>query len=130
MLILISGTVIFLNYSKTSSDQVVAGQLNMIGSSIMNNAEAMYVLGNESWVTIEFNFPNSVNSAAINSNQEMYFSYATSKGISNAVFFSDKFNISSSSAGCPTTCNLDFTPGMNRIKIKSTGKFVTITKVY
>ncbi|MGV8162788.1 MAG: hypothetical protein ACP5N2_05660 [Candidatus Nanoarchaeia archaeon] len=129
LLILISGTVIFLDYSKKSNDQVISNQLNIIGSSIMSNAESMYVLGNESWVTIEFNFPRNVNAAAINNNQEMYFMYSTSSGTSYAVFFSDKFNISSGSPTCQDSCILDFEPGLNKIRIKSTGKVVNIYKV-
>lgn len=129
LLVLVAGTIIFLNYSKSSNDQVVSSQLNIIGSTIMSNAESMYVLGNESWITIEFNFPHNVKTVAINNNQEMYFAYATSKGTSYVVFFSEKFNISSSSVDCSNSCIIDLSPGINRLKIKSTGKVITFTKM-
>jgi hypothetical protein len=129
LIILASGMVIFLDYSRSSNSQVVSSQLNIIGNTIMSNAEAMYVLGNESWVTIEFNFPSSVTETAISSDSEMYFSYAGIGGTSQVVFFSDRFKISSGDTLCSGLCYLGFTPGMNKVRIKSNGNFVSIRKM-
>ncbi len=129
LVVLASGMVIFLDYSKSSNTQVVASQLDIIGNTIMSNAEAMYVLGNESWVTVEFNLPSSVTETAISVNSEMYFTYAGVSGSSQVVFFPERFNISNSDALCNTVCNLSFSAGMNRVRIKSNGNFVSITKM-
>jgi hypothetical protein len=129
LLVLTSGMLIFSNYARTSSDDVTSNQLNLIGNTIMTNAEAMYVLGNESWITIEFNFPKVVSNAAINNNQEMFFAYSTSRGDSYAVFFSDKFNLSNGTSTCSTTCNLNFMPGINKVKIHSIGNKVNIMRI-
>ncbi|MGV8169312.1 MAG: hypothetical protein ACP5N3_04620 [Candidatus Nanoarchaeia archaeon] len=129
LLILISGTVIFLDYSRTSNDEIISSQLDIVGNSIMNNAEAMYVLGNESWITIEFSVPTNVMYAAINNNRDLYFRYTSSGGTSDVVFFSDKFNISSENpSACSSFCYLNITPGVNRMKIRSLGDVVVISK--
>jgi hypothetical protein len=129
LLVIVAGTLIFFSYSKKSSDQIVSSQLNNIGSTIMSNAESMYVLGNESWVTMEFNFPSNVKSAVISTNKEMFFSFSTSVGTSYVVFFSDKFNISTGDPSCVAYCSLGFTPGINKVRIKSLGNTVSISKV-
>ena len=99
----------------------------------MTNAESMYVLGNESWVTIEFNLPSEIDSVAINDNQDLVFSYYGSSGYSNVVFFSTKFNLSNGVAyPCdeePASCGIPLTAGVNKIKIKSEGTYVNISKV-
>jgi hypothetical protein len=128
LLVLISGAVIFFDYSRASNSQVVASQLNIIGQTIMSNAEAMYVLGNESWITIEFSLPGSVTEAAISGGSEMYFTYDGPGGESQAVFFSQRFGISNSNTPCTATCYLNFTPGLNRVRIKSGGNFVSIRR--
>jgi hypothetical protein len=129
LLVLVTGAMIFMDYSRSSSNEVLSNQLFMIGTSIMSNAEAMYVLGNESWVTVEFNFPNTVSEAAIVGNRDLFFSYAGYGGESQVVFFSQRFDISTDNALCPDTCSLGLTPGMNKLKIKSQGNFVVIQKV-
>lgn len=129
LLVLTSGTIILSNYSKSINDQVIASQLGLIGNTMVNNAESMYVLGNESWVTIEFNFPASGISTTINDNRDLVFSYYTSGGTSNVVFFLDKFNISNTTVPCDEACSVDIVPGLNRVKIKSIGDFVMIEKM-
>jgi hypothetical protein len=129
LLVLTAGTLILSNYSRSINDQVITNQITIIGNTIINNAETMYVLGNESWVTIEFNFPTSVKSTIINDNKDLVFSYYTSSGESNVVFFLEKFNISNQSSPCVGACSVDITPGLNRVKIRSGGNFVTIIKV-
>jgi hypothetical protein len=130
LLVLTSGTIILSNYSKSINDQVITNQINIIGNTIINNAESMYVLGNESWVTIEFNFPTAIKSADIYDNTDLVFSYYTSSGVSNIVFFMDKFNLSNDhSTPCTSPCELNITPGVNRLKIRSGGSYVSLLKV-
>lgn len=134
LLVLTSGTIILSNYSKSINDQVITNQINIIGNTIINSAESMYVLGNESWVTIEFNFPTAIKSTNIYNNGDDYsdlvFSYYTSSGVSNVVFFMDKFNLSNDhSTPCDSPCELNITPGLNRLKIRSGGSYVSLLKV-
>lgn len=129
LLVLTAGTLILSNYSRSINDQVVANQIGIIGNTIINNAESMYVLGNESWVTIEFNFPTAVKSTMINDDADLVFTYYTSTGDSSVVFFLDKFNISNQSLPCSGPCYVDITPGLNRVKIRSAGNYVSIIKV-
>jgi len=133
LLVLTSGTLILANYSKSINDQVVSNQISIIGNTIMNNAESMYVLGNESWITIEFSLPSSLDGVALNSDTDLVFAYYTSTGVSNIVFFSDKFNLSNgTSYPCganPKSCSIYLNAGINRVKIKSEGEYVTILKM-
>jgi hypothetical protein len=130
LLVLTAGTLILANYSNSINDQVISNQLSIIGNTIMNSAESMYVLGNESWMTIEFNLPNVINTVSINGNQDFVFSFYNSVGVSNVVFFSDKFNISNGTYPCdPKYCDVALVAGINRVKIKSEGEYVTIKKV-
>jgi hypothetical protein len=130
LLVLTAGTMILSNYSRSMNDQVVSNKINIIGRTMINNAESMYVLGNESWITVEFNFPTSVKSTMINDQQDLVFTYYTATGTSDIVFFLDKFNISNQSARCTDgSCVLDITPGVNRIKIRSGGNYVSMIKM-
>ena len=52
----------------------------------LRTAEAMFVLGNESWGTIEFNMPSAITETAISSDSEMYFTYTSEVGSSQVVF--------------------------------------------
>jgi hypothetical protein len=130
LLVLTAGVLILANYSKSINDQVIANQLNIIGGTIMNNAESMYVLGSESWITIEFNLPEVLDKVSINDNQDLVFSYYSSTGYSNVVFFSEKFNLSNGTYPCgDNSCQIYLTAGMNRVKIKSEGTYVNISKM-
>lgn len=132
LLVLTSGTLILANYSKSINDQVIANQISIIGNTIMNNAESMYVLGNESWITIEFSLPNALDTVSVNLNTDLVFSYYTSNGLSNIVFFSDKFNLSNGliyPCDVSDSCSIDLTAGINRVKIKSEGEYVSILKM-
>ncbi|PIN80803.1 hypothetical protein COV13_02970 [Candidatus Woesearchaeota archaeon CG10_big_fil_rev_8_21_14_0_10_32_9] len=130
LLILIPSTMLFLNYSKSTTDTITSGQLNLIGTTLQNKAEEMYVVGKGSWVTLEFSFPQSFQEAGINTGNELYFTYSTAKGVSQVVFFFDRFNITSiTNTSCSTYCNLNFSEGINKIKIESNGSQVIVKKV-
>lgn len=130
LLILIPSTVLFLNYSKSTTDSITSGQLNLIGTTIKDKSEEMYVVGKGSWVTLEFSFPQSLQDAGINSGNEMYFTYSTAKGTSQVVFFFDRFNITTiTNTSCATSCNLNFTEGVNKVRVESNGTNVIVRKV-
>ncbi len=130
MLVLIPTTVLFLNYSKSTTDSVTSGQLNLIGSTIQSKTEEMYVVGKGSWITLELNFPPSFEQAGINSGNELFFTYATTKGTSQAVFFFDRYNITSiANTSCQDYCELNFSQGINKVRIESNGTQVIVRKI-
>jgi len=129
LMVLIPGSYLFLNYAKSSSEQVASSQLNLIGVEIVNEAEKMFILGKDSWITLEINFPGVLLDSKIYDGTELFFSYSTSIGDSFTVFFPLGFNISNSTSPCSGECSLGFTPGLNRIRIQSQGSFVSIRRV-
>ena len=128
LMVLIPGSYLFLNYSQGASDQVAANQLNVAGYDIINEAEKMYVLGRDSWITLELSLPGNFLEAGIHDGKEMYFKHGTGRGESFVVFFPVGFNISNSTSECVGECVLDFNPGINRVRIQSQGDFVSIEK--
>ena len=129
LMVLIPATILFLNYSKSTSDGVIANQLNFAGLEIYENAEKMFVIGKGSWVTLEINMPDSYKDGGIVGNNEMFFTYSTSQGESQAVFFFDKFYVSNGRDECNSYCDLSFNPGVNRVRIESNGTTVFIRKM-
>lgn len=130
LLVLIPGAYLFLNYSTGATEQVAGNQLNLAGREIISEAQKMYVLGSNSWVTLEVSFPGNFVEASISNGNDMYFTYMTSTGESTVVFFPVGFNISNSSTTpCASVdCPLNFFPGVNRVRIQSQGDFVSIVR--
>ncbi|MBU1767822.1 MAG: hypothetical protein KJ648_06960, partial [Candidatus Omnitrophica bacterium] len=90
MAILIPGSVIFYQYTQTSNEQSIAAQINQIGKTIINNAETIYVVGKNSWTTLQISFPETIVDAYIlDSEDELVIEYATQRGVTQAVFFAD-----------------------------------------
>lgn len=130
LMVLIPGSYLFLNYSKSTSEQVSANQLNLAGVDIINEAEKMYVLGKNSWVTLEISLPGIFLDSSIQGGEEMFFRYGSDGGESYVVFFPLGFDISNSTSNpCIGECSLSLTPGINRVRIQSQGDFVSIVKV-
>ena len=131
MLMLVPATMLFLSYSKSTNSQVVASQLDLIGNTIINKAEEMYVIGKGSWVTIDVNFPESLKTAEIDEGENLVFNFTGVNGDSQAVFFVDRFRIANGPQpnSCSDTCALTFTPGLNRIRIEYDGIVVQIKNV-
>ncbi len=133
LLMIIPASYLFLSQSRLTTDQIVSGQLDQIGGTIIGRANEMYSLGRESWTTINVNIPENIRSAYIANNEDLVFTYDTRQGRSEAVFFVTRFQITNStSTGYCTAdiCNLNLNPGMNEIRIMSLGSGVVgITKV-
>ncbi|MCC7574673.1 hypothetical protein KO361_03725 [Candidatus Woesearchaeota archaeon] len=129
LMVLVPGSYLFFNYSKSTSDQVAANQLNLAGVEILNEAEKMYVLGKNSWVTLDVSFPGIFMDAGIYDERELFFRYSTGSGESYVVFFAVGFNISNSTVACGEYCSLGFNPGVNRVRIQSQGNYVSIVKI-
>jgi uncharacterized protein (UPF0333 family) len=121
MAILIPGTIMFYNYSKDSNDQLVSNQINRIGKNIIHNSEDMYVIGKDSWTTIDVNMPESATGAYIIEN-ELIIMYSTRRGITESVFFSDVPIVGLYSGNISES----FHSGAMKIKIESKGDHIVI----
>ena len=120
--ILVPGSILFYNYSKNSNDQLVASQINRIGKNIIGNVEQMYIIGKNSWVSVDVSFPENTLGAYIVDNSELVITYQTSRGITEAVFFTD-IKIVGTYSGNITD---EFHSGFMKIKIESLGDQVLI----
>lgn len=136
MLLIVPGALLFYNYSVKSGDELVRSRIEMAGNNILGSAEKVYYIGENSWETIEIDFPESVRWMYILNNSELVIEYDSHTGLSEAVFFSD-INITTD----PNYCILDRCyitdvpsdpenahPGLNIIKITSMGGYVLINE--
>ncbi|MFC2134079.1 class III signal peptide-containing protein [Bacteroidota bacterium] len=120
--ILVPGSILFYNYSKNSNEQLVASQINRIGKNIISNAEQMYTIGKNSWVTLDISFPESTTDAYIVDGSELVIKYQTTRGITESVFFTD-ITIEGLFSG---NISNPFHSGNMKIKIESLGDRVLI----
>lgn len=128
LMLLIPSTVLFMNHSRSTTDSIVNSQLDFVGNSIIGSAEEMFVLGKESWVTIEVYLPSSFTDAYITDNRELFFDYDTRSGPGQVVFFSTRFLIGNGVDACDTPCSLNLDTGRNELRIRSNGTAVNIMK--
>lgn len=129
LLLLIPATMLFMNYARSTNDDVVSNQLALLGNSLLGKAEEMYVLGAGSWTTEEIVLPESLAESYIASNSDLVFRYDSFGGRTDAVFFSYKFNINNGTSTCVDKCEIGLTPGINRVRIEFKDGAVQIRKV-
>ena len=127
-MILLPASIAFFDYAQDSTSMVVASQINLLGNNLISRSEEMFALGPQSWTTIEISVPNEVISASIANQTEIFMNYRTPVGTSQAVFFSTRFPITNGVDSCMDVCTLNLTPGINRLRIQSTGQNVSISR--
>lgn len=128
LLLIIPATYLFFDFSKDSEDSVVAAQINRLGLQITTKAEEIYVLGNNSRVTLELSVPDAIASAIIYDERELVMSYYTQSGTSQAVFFTD-FNMTNGTHRCVSNpCNVSLPPGLVRLRVISRGDHVWVAR--
>jgi len=79
----------FYQYSSTSNDQTIRGQIETIGNEILVNAESIYGLADGSLVSLDVRFPETIQDVIILNNNELIIKYELSTGFTEAVFFSN-----------------------------------------
>lgn len=126
LLVIIPTSFLFLSYSKNSEDAVVSSQINRVGTDIMQSVEEVFIIGNNSWVTLEVSLPSNVKNVTIYGESELVIHYFSQTGVSDAVFFSD-INITNST-NCLTECVVDLTGGKNSLRVSSLGDEVSLTR--
>ena len=122
--LIIPAVMIFFNYSKTTTDQTTAAQLNLIGNQILSASEEMHVLGPGSWVTLDINFPDALKNASVeNDGKDLVFVYYSNEGESYSVNFAQQFEMFTGGAQCKDSsgCGLNVTAGKNTMRIESLG---------
>lgn len=123
--LLLPTSYFFFSYAQGSTTQIASAQINTAGIALKQAAEEMHGVGPNSWKTVEIRLPDIVIETGIRNNNELYFTYNTQNGVSQNVYFFDRFNITNDE-DCSTQCELDITSGINRIRVQSTGVTVLI----
>ena len=130
LLMLVPATILFTNYTRSTNDEIVANQYNVVGNTILEKAEEMYVLGEDSWVTIEVMIPESLLNATLEDNgRELVLIHTSTSDTSSTVFFTTRFYLNNGTATCGSNCALYFNPGLNRIRIQMKSGEVEIKRV-
>lgn len=130
LFLVVPGALLFYNYSLKTGDELTRSKIDMIGKEIIDSAEKVYYIGENSWQTIKLAVPENVNWIYILNDNELVIEYESHVGVSQAVFFSD-INITT-----PYTMEgkayisdpTDVHPGLNIIKITSMGSYVVINE--
>lgn len=126
--LILPASFLFFDFSRSSEDSVISSQINRVGNDILSSAEQVYVIGNNSRVTLDLVLPDSLESVVIYDEVELVVSYYTQTGLSQAVFFSD-VNITNGTARChPSPCPVPLGPGSNNVRISSRGDFVSVQR--
>ena len=129
MFLLIPATLLFTNYTTTTTAEVSSSQLVSTGNQIITSVNEMHAAGPNSWTTLEVSFPQSVEEVKIYNNSELNIRYNSDTGVSDLVFYSNRVNIDNNDEGCDEGCDLTFGPGLNRVRIESKGNIVSIYRV-
>jgi uncharacterized protein (UPF0333 family) len=124
--LLIPASYFFFSYAQGTTSQIASAQINAAGLAIKSSSEEMYAIGPNSWKTIEIRLPDIVIETGIRNNTELYFTYNTQNGISQNVYFFDRFNITKNETDCSTSCTLDIGSGFNKMRIQSIGSTVVL----
>lgn len=132
LLLIIPSTVLFLNYSQSTGDEVLSSQFNFIGNNLVSKSEEMFVVGKESWSTVDVNLPNSFQNATIVNQEDLVFTYQSRRGLSQAVFFVSRFNITSLNATdepcIQNVCIVNLEQGPNSVLVRSLGDVVVFER--
>ncbi len=124
--LLLPAAYFFFSYAQGTTTQIASAQINSAGNAIKIGAEEMFGIGPNSWKTVEIRMPDNIINAGIKNNSELFFTYNTQFGISQNVYFFDRFTITTDE-DCADECTINITRGTNRIRIESKGSFVELT---
>lgn len=119
LFVLIPVIIMFYTYSESASSDVSLIRLNNIGTTIINNAESIYYLGEPSRVTIKVNFPNGVEGITTKSIEQVHELIFNVTGASELAF-SSNVNISG------TFNDQSYSPGDKNVELIAHNDFVEI----
>ncbi|MCF7866098.1 PKD domain-containing protein [Candidatus Woesearchaeota archaeon] len=131
-LLLIPAIYYFMTSMYGTNSEIIASQLNKLGTEVLSSSREMYILGEESWSTIEVNIPEEVTNVRLEGGKALVFTYSTQAGTSQSVAFADgyEFVAGPTKTETCTTCNLSISPGKNSFRIESSDGIIWIkTKI-
>lgn len=108
--------LIFYTYADRTEDEIISNQVQKIGHTISDSAEAMYYLGEPSRTKIRAYFPKNINNITIGNN-ELVFTVNVKEGLDQVVVYTP----------IPIQGTLDEHSGYHNIQIRSMGNYVEIT---
>ena len=130
LILIIPGTVLFLRYTQDQQTSVIGAQVFTAGNLLVDTAELMYSIGQNSWQTIDISFPDTVQGVTVYSGSpsELVVHYGETI-ISDAVFFTDIPLLNASESDCSAGCDLGISNGNYRVRIETTGTGSVIYRV-
>ncbi len=127
-LLLVPGGYLFYSFSQGSQEQVAGSQITRSGDLIINTVKEVYSVGENSWSTVNINFPSGVQNIYVTGGgNELVIEYDSATGTSEAVFFSN-INMTTPYAGGEITAG-EFKSGLTKIKVSSQGDYVQLREV-
>ena len=114
--IVIPMIIIFYTYAGRTEDQIISNQLQKIGLTIGDSAEAMYYLGEPSRTRLRAYFPKNIQEVTVGNN-EIVFVVRTKQGDNHVVIYTV----------IPVSGSMNAHSGYHNINIESKGSYVEIT---
>ncbi len=112
---LIPLAIVYFTYSSETKDQIIDSQVNQIAKKIVDNAEAVYYLGDMSRTTLKMYMPENVMNVTVQDN-EIVFKVKGLHGVSDVAEYSF----------VNMTGSIDAGSGIKYITIESKGEYVRI----
>ena len=135
--VLIPATYLFYDYSQSTNERVVRGQIDVIGAKVITQAKAMYALGRNNRVTLDLTIPAPVTNITVLDGIELVMTYKSRQGVQDAVYFSD-VNITGAyqmdNSPCPDYCTdskwtvKPIASGAISLRIESKGDYVVLNQ--
>lgn len=128
LLMLTGVAMVYLSYTRGSSDSVRLQQVNAIGETILQQASRVYGLGSNSWISVDVSMPEGVQDVYTVENNTLVFDVSTSNGIVSQPVFSTIpiFGVNQSGVRWYITNGTVIHSGATRLRITSNGANVTI----
>lgn len=135
LVIILGAVYVFLDYTQDSGAEVVSAQINQLGTSLVEQAESLYGIGEDSWTVMDVRLPDEISEIYTVTytdpgtglpRSELVVSVSTPTGLSESVFFSD-INLTGGGAYADGKTSLgSIFPGKASIKIESRGGYVLL----
>ncbi len=117
LLLLTPLSIMYLQYSQSSTEKIILEQVNQATSKIANAAQEMSYFGKPSKTTIAINFPNNINNIIIEK-----------KTITFIVKFGDKINEIHKESDIELKGSIKPSKGLHNIIIENKGDYIWITE--
>ena len=129
--LIIPGTIIFHQYTIGTQKAIVSSQIYKIGNDLLDSAELMYSVGENSWQTLEITFPQEIDSVKVyteTGGSELVLRHGTDY-VSDAVFFTKIKLLNSTEQNCDGGCEIPINNGFTKIRVESIGDGKVIYRV-